>query len=528
MKIIISIFCIIWFLSSAVCQERMIYSSDFGGFNSLSVVDQVTLSDNQHLLFINLSNNGFPSEATAVAKTDSNFNIIWSKQILLNGGFNYLSVSNVISLSDSEIFISLFSGFTGNLDHYIVRIDSSGNILKSIKSPQNSQSPHFIQLRSKKSNILAIQAESTSFYLYEFDANLNELNKCALLDNGSTNDSYVNSINRDKKGNVIIAGSVQGRLNGLESVYLSLDSLFDINWSTVIQVDNGGDGEGMFINEFENGYVCYSEIENWSGGALINTNMDLSLIRLDSLGVPQKAVGFAGIGEAFPNGYFQVVNDTIYTMSQRDNNVTPRSFSFATHKIDTSLINCISTNYPLADIVFYVKVKPNESNSDNIYLASNQPSGSLQFNSFISSTNQSNANNCHFTLGETGLVVPTYIERNIYTKGNCSSFSSVSSSIQPLAISDSAISCSLISSIKSVSIKTDETLLEPNPIMTGEELYFNNFIISITIADITGKIVCDKILNSTHLKIDLPSGIYTLKTTHSNSKKEILKLIVCG
>jgi hypothetical protein len=220
-----------------------------------------------------------------VVKLDSLGNVIWSKTI--GGNYNDRAYS-IIQSSDGGYVIAGYTGSfgAGGFDIYVVKLDSSGNIVwsKTIGGSYDDEARSIIQssdggyvIAGKIWNFMAGRGD---MYVVKLDANGNV--QWAKTIGGGFGTS-ANSIIQSSDGGYVVAGLIWNfGAGGFDMYVVKLDSSGNVQWTKTI----GGSYEDVaysIIQSSDGGYVIAGRT-NRSGSNVGLGYTDIYVVKLDSSG----------------------------------------------------------------------------------------------------------------------------------------------------------------------------------------------------------------------------------------------------
>jgi hypothetical protein len=220
-----------------------------------------------------------------VVKLDSLGNVIWSKTI--GGNYNDRAYSIIQSSDGGYVIAGYTDSFgTGNGDIYVVKLDSSGNIVwsKTIGGSYDDEARSIIQssdggyvIAGKIWNFMAGRGD---MYVVKLDANGNV--QWAKTIGGGFGTS-ANSIIQSSDGGYVVAGLIWNfGAGGFDMYVVKLDSSGNVQWTKTI----GGsymDVAYSIIQSSDGGYVIAGRT-NRSGSNVGLGYTDIYVVKLDSSG----------------------------------------------------------------------------------------------------------------------------------------------------------------------------------------------------------------------------------------------------
>jgi mannose/fructose-specific phosphotransferase system component IIA len=225
-----------------------------------------------------------------VVKLDSSGNVLWAKTI---GGSNYDVATSIIQSSDGGYVIA---GYTrsfgaGYVDIYVVKLDSSGNVIwtKTIGGSSGDEAWSIIQ-SSDGGYVVAGRTYSfgagyDDFYVVKLDSSGNVIWTKTI--GGSLTDVAI-SIIQSSDGGYVVTGGTQSFGAGSYDIYVvKLDSGGNVQWTKTIGGSNW-DVAWSIIQSSDGGYVVAGETRGFGAGYF-----DIYVVKLDSGGNVQwtKTIG---------------------------------------------------------------------------------------------------------------------------------------------------------------------------------------------------------------------------------------------
>jgi uncharacterized delta-60 repeat protein len=240
-----------------------------------------------------------------VVKLDSSGNIIWTKTI---GGSGDDQALSIIRSSDGNYVVAGWTNsFGSNYDFYVVKLDSSGNIIwtKTIGGSGDDQAWSIIQ-SSDGGYVVAGRTNSFGaggwdFYVVKLDSSGNVQWTKTIGGTGSQDEAW--SIIQSSDGGYVVAGWSDSFGAGLRDFYVvKLDANGNVVWSKTIW-GIYGDGAHSIIQSSDGGYIVAGSTETFGAGG-----WDIYLVKLDSSGNVQwtKTIG----GPAFLDDALSIIQSS--------------------------------------------------------------------------------------------------------------------------------------------------------------------------------------------------------------------------
>jgi hypothetical protein len=209
-----------------------------------------------------------------VVKLDSSGNVMWTKTI---GGSNYDVAYSIIQSSDGGYIVAGYTGSfgAGYADIYVVKLDSSGNVLwtKTIGGSSRDEASSIIQ-SSDGGYVVAgwtssFGAGGYDFYVVKLDSSGNVLWTKTI--GGSDND-FAYSIIQSSDGGYVVAGRTESFGAGYVDIYVvKLDSSGNVLWTKTIG-GSSWDEASSIIQSSDGGYVVAGWTSRYGGIYVVKTD----------------------------------------------------------------------------------------------------------------------------------------------------------------------------------------------------------------------------------------------------------------
>jgi arginine repressor len=232
-----------------------------------------------------------------VVKLDSSGNVIWTKTI---GGSSDDAAYSIIQSSDGGYVLAgwTLSFGAGSYDIYVVKLDSSGNVLwtKTIGGSSDDRAYSIIQ-SSDGGYVLAgytwsFGAGSYDIYVVKLDSSGNVLWTKTI--GGSSAAEVANSIIQSSDGGYVVAGYTESSLASVDIYVVKLDSSGNVLWTKTI---GGSDHD-----------FAYSIIQSSDGGYVVAGSYgDIYVVKLDSSG---NVIWTKTIGGSSSDGAYSIIQSS--------------------------------------------------------------------------------------------------------------------------------------------------------------------------------------------------------------------------
>jgi hypothetical protein len=227
-----------------------------------------------------------------VVKLDSSGNIMWAKTI---GGSDWDYANSIIQSSDggyvvaggTESFGSESSGSGEDIgDIFIVKLDSSGNVqwAKTIGGASEDRANSIIQSSDGGYVVAGWTASFGAGYVDIFIVKLDSSGNVVWTKTiGGSSDDRAYSITQSSDGGYVVAGFTTSFGAGKEDMYVvKLDSSGNVVWTKAIGGSDGDEARSI-IRSSDGGYVVAGETGSFGSGG------DIFVVKLDSSGNVQWA-----------------------------------------------------------------------------------------------------------------------------------------------------------------------------------------------------------------------------------------------
>jgi hypothetical protein len=215
------------------------------------------------------------------------------------GGSDQDEATSIIQSSDGGYVVAgrTWSFGAGNEDIYVVKLDSSGNVVWT-KTIGGSSSDFALSITQSSDGGYAVAGWTESFgaggydmYVVKLDSSGNV--QWAKTIGGSGGDG-ANSIIQSSDGGYVVAGQTYSPGAGGDIYVVKLDSSGNVQWAKTIG-GSGGDGANSIIQSSDGGYVVAGLTRSFGAG-----NEDIYVVKLDSEGNVQwtKTIGGSAWDEA--------------------------------------------------------------------------------------------------------------------------------------------------------------------------------------------------------------------------------------
>ena len=240
----------------------MVWEKTFGGYNDDNGVSIDKTSDGCYLLLGTTYSFGTGESDYYLIKIDEEGNEIWSKTY---GGVLHSYATNLLSTKDNGFIIIGYSQSfgEGHYDIYIVRCDSSGNIIWDNSYGGSNRDIGFDIIQTADEGFVVIGTtesfgvEHESLYLFKIDGTGNLLWETIDQSDSSSDGS---SVMEDHRGKIVATGAMNG------DVYLvKYNSTGSHMWNHTF----GGDSSdnGFSISQTENGYLITGSTSSFGLGS---------------------------------------------------------------------------------------------------------------------------------------------------------------------------------------------------------------------------------------------------------------------
>jgi arginine repressor len=216
-----------------------------------------------------------------VVKLDSSGNVIWTKTI--GGGSDDVACS-IIQSSDGGYVVagSTRSFGAGSYDIYVVKLDSGGNVqwTKTIGGSSDDYAYSIIQSSDGgyvvAGRTLSFGAGYSDFYVVKLDSSGNVLWTKTI---GGSDFDIAHSITQSSDGGYVVAGWTESFGAGGRDIYVvKLDSSGNVIWTKTIG-GSAWDGANSIIQSSDGGYVVAGGTESFGAGSF-----DFYVVKMDANG----------------------------------------------------------------------------------------------------------------------------------------------------------------------------------------------------------------------------------------------------
>ncbi|GIW65269.1 MAG: hypothetical protein KatS3mg093_248 [Candidatus Parcubacteria bacterium] len=262
-------------------QEIFLGQKTIGGTNNDYINSLQQTSDGGYILGGYTSSYGAGNTDMFVVKLDSSGNISWSKTI---GGIYGDYINSLQQTSDGGYILGGYTSSygAGNIDMFVVKLDSSGNISwsKTIGGGSNDFI-NSLQQTSDGGYILGGYTYSlTPGIAYMFVVKLDSSGNISWSKTiGGIYGDFINSLQQTSDGGYILGGDTVSYGAGISDMFVvKLDSSGNISWSKTI-----GGTNNDFIKSLQQtsdgGYILGGYTSSYGAG-----NTDMFVVKLDSSG----------------------------------------------------------------------------------------------------------------------------------------------------------------------------------------------------------------------------------------------------
>jgi uncharacterized delta-60 repeat protein len=319
-------------VTSAPIGVNSLFEKAIGGSGNDYAHSITQSSDGGYVVAGYTSSFGAGSYDFYVVKLDSSGNIIWTKTI---GGSGDDQAWSIIRSSDGNYVVAGWTNsFGSNYDFYVVKLDSSGNIIwtKTIGGSGNDQAWSIIQSSdggyAVAGRTSSFGAGSWDFYVVKLDSSGNVVWTKTI---GGIGDDQAWSIIQSSDGGYVVVGWSDSFGAGLRDFYVvKLDANGNVVWSKTI---GGiyGEGAHSIIQSSDGGYIVAGSTETFGAGG-----WEMYIVKLDSAGNVQwtKTIG----GPSFFDDAVSIIqsSDGGYVVSGYTNSFGAGGSDFFVVKLDSS------------------------------------------------------------------------------------------------------------------------------------------------------------------------------------------------
>jgi arginine repressor len=265
-----------------VCGYASTFAKSIGGSLTDIAVSIIQSSDGGYVVAGYTQSFGAGGRDIYVVKLDSSGNIIWTKTI---GGSSGDEAGSIIRSSDGGYIVAgRTSSFgAGSGDIYVVKLDSSGNVVWA-KTIGGSSNDWAISITQSSDGGYVVAGSTWSFgagsgdiYVVKLDSSGNIVWTKTI---GGNSDDFARSIIQSSDGGYVVAGLTQSFGAGDWDMYVvKLDSSGNVIWTQTIGGSNYDEAKSI-IQSNDGGYVVVGR--TWSFGA--GYGYDFYVVKLDSSG----------------------------------------------------------------------------------------------------------------------------------------------------------------------------------------------------------------------------------------------------
>jgi len=281
-----------------VCAPASTFAKTIGGGGDDFAYSITQSSDGGYVVAGWTESFGAGSEDIYVVKLDSSGNVVWTKTI---GGSLTDGAGSIIQSSDGGYVVAggTLSFGAGYADFYVVKLDSSGNVLwtKTIGGSNDDEAISIIQSSDGgyvvAGNTRSFGAGGGDMYIVKLDSAGNVLWTKTI---GGSGDDVAFSIIQSSDGGYVVAGWTDSFGAGYADFYVvKLDSSGNVQWTKTIGGSNDDEARSI-IQSSDGGYVVAGYTESFGVGA-----RGFYVVKLDSSGnvVWTKTIGGSSGDEAW-------------------------------------------------------------------------------------------------------------------------------------------------------------------------------------------------------------------------------------
>jgi hypothetical protein len=264
-----------------VCAPASTFAKTIGGSVTDVAYSIIQSSDGGYAVAGYTESFGAGGRDIYVVKLDSSGNIIWTKTI---GGSSDDEAFSIIQSSDGGYIVAgRTSSFgAGSGDIYVVKLDSSGNVVWA-KTIGGSSNDWAISITQSSDGGYVVAGSTWSFgagsgdiYVVKLDSSGNIVWTKTI---GGNSDDFARSIIQSSDGGYVVAGLTQSfGAGGYDFYVVKLDSGGNIVWTKTI---GGSDDDDAFsiIQSSDGGYVVAGYTSSFGAG-----DWDFYVVKLDSSG----------------------------------------------------------------------------------------------------------------------------------------------------------------------------------------------------------------------------------------------------
>jgi uncharacterized delta-60 repeat protein len=257
------------------------WTKTIGGSGSDGALSIIQSSDGGYVVAGYTSSFGAGGYDFYIVKLDSSGNVIWTKTI--GGRFNDEAWSIIQSSDGGYVVAGYTSSFRlGDRDIYVVKLDSSGNVIWT-KTIGGGNLDYALSIIQSSDGGYVVAGYTVSFgagwmdiYVVKLDSSGNVIWTKTI--SGSGNDAAL-SIIQSSDGGYVVAGYTSSFGAGYEDIYIvKLDSSGNVIWTKTI---GGSDSDRAYsiIQSSDGGYVVAGYTSSFGAGY-----EDIYIVKLDSSG----------------------------------------------------------------------------------------------------------------------------------------------------------------------------------------------------------------------------------------------------
>ncbi len=227
-----------------------------------------------------------------VMRIDTSGNVIWDEQYDASGIGKSHSLEELDN-GDLMVFGSLDVAASGNDDLQIIKVNSSGNQIwsKTIGGTNADICQSSVKISNER---IILTGYTESFGQGNKDVFLMEIDSSGSLNwfktYGDTSNESANKILLTDDGGYLLFGQTESKGAGLSDLLaMKLDSLGNVIWSNVYGTIAEEQGNSAF-KIADGGFILVGN----SNGINIGGNLDLLILKIDSLGSLHWSIGFGG------------------------------------------------------------------------------------------------------------------------------------------------------------------------------------------------------------------------------------------
>jgi uncharacterized delta-60 repeat protein len=299
---------------------NVIWTKTIGGSDFDEASSIIQSSDGGYVVAGRTQSFGAGWDDFYVVKLDSSGNVIWTKTI---GGSSIDRAHSIIQSSDGGYVVAgeTWSFEAVNADFYVVKLDSSGNVLwtKTIGGSGFDVAGSIIQ---SSDGGYVVAGETSSFGAGDVDIYVVKLDSAGNVQwtktiGGSGND-FARSIIQSSDGGYVVAGRTRSFGAGYDDIYVvKLDSSGNVMWTKTI----GGskwDEANSIIRSSDGGYVVAGYTASFGAG-----NDDFYVVKMDANGNVCFSQNITNYSVSSNVGSFSSPSTTAFPQSPTVNTVSP-------------------------------------------------------------------------------------------------------------------------------------------------------------------------------------------------------------